>query len=49
MEKAELEYRLNGLEQAAFQQRAEAWRGAGDVVLFERLWRRTACASWRWR
>ena len=34
-EKAELEYRLNGLEQAAFQQRAEALAGAGDVVLFE--------------
>lgn len=34
-EKAQLEYQLNGLEQAAFQQKAEALAGAGDVVLFE--------------
>ena len=34
-EKAQLEYQLNGLEQAAFQQKAEALAGAGDVLLFE--------------
>lgn len=34
-EKAQLEYQLNSMEQAVFQQRAEALTGAGDVVLFE--------------
>lgn len=34
-EKVQLEYQLNSMEQAVFQQRAEALTGAGDVVLFE--------------
>ena len=34
-EKVQLEYQLNSLEQTAFQQKAEALAGAGDVVLFE--------------
>ena len=34
-EKERMEYRLNGMEQAAFQKRAEELAGAGNVLLFE--------------
>lgn len=34
-EKAQMEYRLNQLEQSAFQQKAETLAGAGDVLLIE--------------
>lgn len=35
-EKEQVEYRLNGLEQTLFQQKAEALAGVGDVILFEK-------------
>lgn len=35
-EKEQVDYRLNGLEQTLFQQKAEALAGVGDVILFEK-------------
>ena len=35
-DKEQTDYRLNGLEQTLFQQKAEALTGAGDVILFEK-------------
>ena len=35
-DKEQTDYRLNGLEQTLFQQKAEALAGVGDVLLFEK-------------